>query len=261
MDSNRKDRIIAIVGTVAFHAIVLIVLLCAYLEFDPTETREWPPADESEILFGGEYVMLGDIPDPSVTTSDEPAPQESTDDAASEATDMVDAGSVGEPAPLITSQQESPAKVKEKARPEKTGPTKEELAAQEKARREKEAAERINNRVKFGGSGSGNGKSGQPDGNASTGAVKGAPGHNLKGRSVESWGRPSSTLSGTIRIKVVVNKQGKVVGTPTYVGGDGPAAANMNVRNSCIAASRQSQFSVSLDGPATQTGVITWRFE
>lgn len=261
MDSNKKDRIIAIAGTVLFHIIVLMVLLFACLQYDPTETREWPPVDESEIVFGGEYVMLGDIPDPSVTVSDEPAPQESNTDAASEATDMVDEGTIGVPAPLVTSKQESPAKVKEKEKPEKTGPTKEELAAQEKAKKEKEAAEKINNRVKFGGSGSGNGKAGQTDGNATTGAVKGAPGHNLKGRTVDHWGRPSSALSGTIRIKVVVNKQGKVIGTPTYVGGEGPAAANMSVRNSCIAASRESQFSVSLDGPATQTGVITWRFE
>lgn len=261
MDSDRRDRIIAIAGTMAFHLVILLVLIFAYLQYDPTEVREWPPVDESEILFGGEYVMLGDIPDPSVTVNDEPAPKESVDDAASEATDMVDEGSVGEPAPVISSQQESPAKEKEKEPPVKTGPTKEELAAQEKARREKEAAERINNRVKFGGSGVGNGKAGQPDGNASTGAVKGAPGHNLKGRTVDYWGRPSSSLSGTIRIKVVVNKQGKVIGTPSYVGGDGPAAANMAVRNSCIAASRESQFSVSFDGPATQPGIITWRFE
>lgn len=261
MDSDKKDRITAIAGTVAFHVAVLLVLLFAYLQYDPSEIREWPPADESEILFGGEYVMLGDIPDPSVTVNDEPAPQESVEDAASEATDMADEGSKGDPAPLLSSRQESPAKIKEKEEPKKTGPTKEELAAQEKARREKEAAERINNRVKFGGSGSGNGKAGQPDGNASVGAVKGAPGHNLKGRTVDHWGRPSSALSGTIRIRVVVDKRGKVIGTPSYVGGEGPAAANMNVRNSCIAASRESQFSVSLDGPATQTGIITWKFE
>ena len=152
-----------------------------------------------------------------------------------------------------------------KPKPAPTGPTKEELAERERVKREKERAEKqskISDRLKSGFSGKkGSGKTGSPNGNSTTGAVSGMPGHNLKGRTAESWGRPSSTLSGTIRIRVSVNRQGRVVGNPTYVGGSGPAAANSATRRSCIEASRNSRFSVDLDAQAEQVGIITWNFE
>lgn len=261
MRLNDRNKAIAIVCAIVFHAVVLLVLLSSHLHFTPVGGQTWPPVDSSEILFGGEYVMLGDVARENVRVSDEPAPQSSDNEAAAEANDMTDEGAAGEPSTLVSTERESPAKVQKKPVPEKKGPTKEELAQREREKRQREAAERINDRVKFGGKGRGSGKSGSPDGNSNVGAVSGSPGHNLKGRSIAYWGKPSSTLAGVLRIKVSVNKQGKVVGTPVYVGGSGPAAANLSVRRSCISASKASQFSVALDGPATQTGVITWRFE
>lgn len=261
MKSDNKNRAIAAVGTVLFHLAVLVALVMGYMRYSPVEERRWPPVDSSEILFAGEYVMLGDRPDATVTTSDEPSAEKTAEETGEPGTELVDEGAAATPAPLVTSKEESPAKVQEKPRPEKTGPTKEELARQEREKQRREEAQKINSRVNFGGSGKDTGKAGSPNGNASTGALSGAPGHDLKGRTVARWGRPSSTLAGVIRIRVSVNKQGKVVGTPSYVGGSGPAAANMTVRQRCIQASRESQFSVALDGPATQTGVITWRFE
>ena len=58
-----------------------------------------------------------------------------------------------------------------------------------------------------------------------------------------------------------VNRQGYVIGSPQYVGGEGPASANLTIRNRCISASQESRFSVSEDAQAEQVGVITWRFE
>ena len=113
----------------------------------------------------------------------------------------------------------------------------------------------------FSNSKKGKGEPGSPNGNSTTGALSGMPGHDLRGRTAEAWGKPASTLSGTVRIKVRVNRKGQVTGTPEYIGGTGPAAANAGVRRSCIAASRQSRFSVDLEAPAEQTGVITWKFE
>ncbi len=260
-DNARRNRMIALIGTVAFHVIVLILLCAGYMEYSAQEPRRWPPADSSEILYGGELVMLGNTQAPS-TVNDTPAPPEKAERETPQADDEQDKGTKGDPEPLVAAREESPAKVKEEKKPEKKGPSKEEIAEQERIKREKETAKNINRLTKnaFGNSGAGNGKAGSPNGNSATGAVAGSPGHSLKGRTLESFGRPNSALSGTIRIRVRVNRQGYVVGSPEYVGGEGPAASNMAVRNRCIAASQESRFSVSLDAQAEQVGVITWRF-
>lgn len=257
---DRKNRYIALVATVAVHIIVVVLLLCLYLRYTGDEPRKWPPEDVSEILYGGELVAIGNEQE-QLSVNDTPAPSESPEQAVSNAQDIKDEGSVGEVAPLVLSAQESPAKIKDKSIPEKNGPTKEELAEQERIKRQQEAAERIRNQMKFGNSGSGNGKAGSPEGNSTIGAAGGTPGHTLAGRTLEKWGRPKSQYTGTIRIRVRVNRDGFVVGTPTYDGGDGPASANAAVRQSCIAAARESRFSVALNAQAEQVGVITWRFE
>lgn len=267
MKQSQKDRIIAGVGTAVFHIIIAAILLLVYLHYSgEAEERRWPPEDTSEIVFGGEYVMLGDIQQEVAQTDNTPAPAEAVNAPSHSGQDMTNEGLPSdEAAPLTTSQQESPMKEQAKPKPAPTGPTKEELAERERVKREKERAEKqskINDRLKSGFSGKkGSGKTGSPNGNSTTGAVSGMPGHNLKGRTAESWGRPSSTLSGTIRIRVSVNRQGRVVGNPTYVGGSGPAAANSATRRSCIEASRNSRFSVDLDAQAEQVGIITWNFE
>ncbi len=268
MDSSHNYRIIALIGTITFHGIIAVLLLVAYLQYSGEEERKWPPEDESDIVFGGEYVMLGDIPTPTTDISNKPRPTQASDETAIDGTDIEDTGdAISETSPIISSDDESPMTITEKETPPQTGPTKEELAEQERIRREKEEAQKkanISNRLKNGFSSSNkpsSGQSGSPSGNSTTGALAGSPGHNLSGRTAESWGRPSSTMSGSIRIKVRVNRQGHVIGTPQYVGGSGPAAANYAVRQNCISASAQSRFSVNNDATAEQVGIITWTFE
>ena len=269
MTQHNSDRIIAVTGT----AIVLILLALSLMTYYyrvqiyPPEDRKWPPVDSSEIVFGGEYVKLGDIPLPQEQTDNQPLPENNEAAPAVDAMDMADAGKqkVEEPVKVVQSKRESPMKVKENPKTEKRGPSAEELLEQERKKREQEQAEQqaqIANRMKsgFGKSASGSGTSGSTNGNSTTGALSGAPGHNLKGRTAESWGRPRSTKSGTIQVRVSVNPQGQVI-SARYVGGTGPAAADPNVRNSCVEASRNSKFSVDLDGAANQSGVITWKFE
>lgn len=75
MDSTRKERIAAAAITAVIAVVGLIVLLTVVLTFPPRDWEERHPVEEeSELLFGGEYVMLGDIPVPSsaesVTRSD-----------------------------------------------------------------------------------------------------------------------------------------------------------------------------------------------
>lgn len=245
MENQRKSRGIALAGTIIVHAIILIVLCTTVLSHQPKEEKR------NEILFGGEYVMLGDntLRNSGYETSPtEPAttPENNT---------------VPE---TIISEQESPMKISEAEQIENEQPSHEEIArqGQEEEKKRKEAAERINNRVKFNNkeNDSKSSSSGSTDGNSTTGISSGTPGYNLKGRTAEKWGTPKSrSLSGKITIRVRVNRQGEVT-SAEYAGGEGPAAANESMRQSCIGASLESRFSIDMDAPSEQSGTITWRF-
>lgn len=261
MNRSRRDSIIAALLTLLIYAGIIVVCIIACLKFPPGgEPLPLPQPEDDGILLGGEYVMLGDAPTLAVNSPDESAPDETSAEAAPEADDAVNAGEPAEPSPVVTSKQESPMKVKEKPKPEKSGPTKEEIASLEKARREKEASDKIKKQMTFSGKGTGQGKSGSPNGNSATGAASGSPGHNLAGRTIESFDKPSAQLSGEVRIRVKVNAKGQVV-SASYEGGNGPAAANSTVRQRCVNASRRSRFSVRTDSDGDQSGVITWRFK
>lgn len=261
MNRSRRDSAIAALLTLIIYAGAFVLCLFACLEFPPGgEPLPQPKPEDDAILLGGEYVMLGDDPSLALNSLDEAAPDKTEADASTEADDLENAGEIAEPAPVVTSKQESPMKVQEKPKPEKTGPTKEEIAAREKAKREKEASDKIKKQMTFSGKGSGKGKAGSPNGNSTVGAPSGSPGHNLAGRTIESFDKPSAQLSGEIRVRVKVNAKGQVV-SAAYEGGSGPAAGNAAVRSRCVDASRRSRFSVRTDSDSDQSGVITWRFK
>ncbi len=264
---NNKVRAGAITAVIVLLLIVWMLTANINLTLDFSADRKWPPVDSSEIVFGGEFVKLGDFAQPtpkrSKTKSSEMQKQE---EPSHEGTYMQNGGlpSAEEPE-TVSSELESPAKVTKKPEPKKTGPTKEELAERERIRKEKEQAQKskqINSGMKnmFNRSEKGsNGKEGSPQGNSTIGATSGSPGYSLAGRTAEGWGRPSSAHGGTITIRVKVNRKGHVV-SATYLSGSGSAAAQPSVRQSCIQAARQSRFSVDDNAPAEQTGTITWTF-
>lgn len=263
-DSRPSDKIISLAVTAVIHAGVLILCLFLCLSWPPADMDPMELEDNDEILFGGEFVQLGNVANSAPVTrptADEPMPSEmpqKTD--ATEAVDLTNEGTKGDPMPVVAAQQESPMKVKEQPRPEKAGPTAEEIAAAEKAKREKEARQRIRKQMNFGqAAGNATPSGGSPTGGDSGGSTAGAAGHNLAGRTVSSWGANSSTKSGEIRITVKVNAAGHVI-SATYAGGSGPVSADAAMRQKCIAASKASRFSVRDGNDADQTGTITWRF-
>lgn len=259
-------RVWAMVGTVAFHLLLLLAMVAALLVYDPAKEaeRQWPPVDDDEILYGGEYVMIGDDAEIAPEQPDNsPASPEEVADAV-EGMDLTDGGeaTATPPEPAAT-EEPSPVKVKKKPQPAtKPGPTKEELERAERQRAEREAAERVSRRVNFKGSGgdASGAKPGAKNGNSTTGALSGAPGTDLHGRSLESWSKPSGRATGTIRVQVTVNRKG-VVTKARYISGTGPVAGDNAARRSCEQAALRSTFSVADNGPAVQTGTITYRFE
>lgn len=263
---NPRSRITAIAATLLFHLLVAGILASLYLRYSPAEEamREWPPVDSSEVLFGGEYVMVGDNPE-LAENGDKSAPAEADAPAPEPQVEALENTGTPSPtpAPVVTSRQPSPAKIETKETTQPTGPSKAEREAAEKARKEEETRQAIANKVQFGKSGAGNdgkGKAGSPDGNSDFGAASGSPGFNLKGRTIASWDTPPRAPLGTVTIRVSVNRQG-IVTDASYASGTGAAAASASTRNNCIRAARASKFSVDTDAPAVQTGTITYRFQ
>ena len=237
---TRRSRLWGILATVAFHLVVLLGLIWAMMTAEPVgaDPDGWPPVRDQELLYGGEYVVIGDAA-PSVEA---PQPVEATADLAE--------------AP-ITQEHESPVKVQ---KPEKPAPSEAEIREQQRLQREQETSRRIADRVTFGNGSSQSTRNGQTNGNADHGALSGAPGTDLAGRTLASWTKPAATATGSITVEVRVDRRGRVT-SARYVRGTGSVAGNKAARRSCEQAALHSAFSVSDDAPASQRGTITYHFE
>lgn len=265
---RNSDRIYAILGTVIFHALILLAFLFSFLRFPPDGVEEWPEEPRPEIVFeemedlyaAGDFVRTGDNL-AEYTPRDEMAPSDVTStEPTQDAVDPSNAGHQADPAPLVTSKQPSPAKVETKPK----GPTKEEIEA-EKARQEAKKQQEAKKNVEAATSrafGGGKGKStpGATEGNSDTGNVTGTPGNGVKGRSLEKWTSVRGRKLGSITINVKVDSQGRVT-SATYnaARSSGTASADEAMRRQCIERSRECRFSV-LEGSPIQSGTITWTF-
>ncbi len=261
MNDNDKNKKIALAATAAFHIAVLLILVLSNLHY-----KDMPLPDEMQqqdiTFFGGEYVMLGNAlqqpVDNSAASSAQDVEQANTGD------NIDDAGAVGESAtPALSTSEESPMQVQPQS--EEAGPTKEELAEQERIRRRQETEQRTNRLVQGAFNNStnqGRGNEGQPDGNSPSGRTSGQPGVTglSAGYTLEYWGNPTSPVEGTVVIRVRVNARGKVI-EASYSSGSGTAASNMDVRRSCESASLQSQFKVPVGTVGEAVGYITWKFQ
>lgn len=274
MNDNNRNRLVAAIITLLLLAGALWVLLSTYLryEYPPDNAELFTELRQDSILFGGEYVMLGDTPEPQEseqTMEETPEQADKVDTEPNvEGDDLEDNG---EPAkqtkPLVTTPKESPMKVKEKPReePKKTGPAKETPKTtdkQEKVKRGENVAPKPDPTAgKFGkGKTQGSGKQGNPNGNAAHGDITGKPGtEGLVGYTAEHWGRPHSKWTGTVKLKVVVNARGNIT-SATVVGGSGEAYSHQEVRDYCKYETLKSRFSVPKNRTTDGVGYVTWRF-
>ena len=256
----KRDKLIAASVAVAVHLLLLLVFTATFLRGppdDPDDSRV--PVDSSEILLVSDYINLGDMlrdVSPADAPLAEPAPGENFQDGP----DLDNTGDAGQTPPLVASQKESPMKVAPKEKPEKNGPTKEELAEIERIRREQATRDKISRQMNFSGKGNGDGVSGKGEGDGVSGLPTGEQGHDLAGRTIVKWGPNSSRKSGTIRVNVTVNPEGKVI-EATYAGGEGNAAGDNAMRNRTIKATLATRFSPLPNSDKNQTGTITWRFK
>lgn len=240
MENNRRHRAIAAAATLLFHALLIAALVAGVLRYSSEHDQpEWPPADSSEILFGGEFVMVGD----QGAAEAEAAAETADGSDVSDVTDVTDvaapSGDIKVPKALKVSKDPKA----EKAEAEKA----------EKA----EKAEAIKDRVSFG---KGKGKAGQPDGNSADGAVSGIAASGLGNRKAVSLPSPEKGPMGKIVVKITVDRNGNVT-SAAYLSGVAPANASASARRSCVEAARRSRFSADPDAPASQTGTITYTYK
>ena len=290
-EDRRKNSLWALLLTLLITVGTMALLLQYSLRYvqDPNLPDLTQLAQDS-ILFGGEFVMLGNTLD-NVQNDlmDEEAAQpsaspEAGDDPDIDADDMEDAGEVNHKTPpLITQKAESPHKVKEQpkeAEPKKSGPTKENdkkvdkpkakdnkaEAQQTKAKNtseQKPTSNATSNRVKnaFGnGNGNGGGQQGSAGGNSNQGVLTGKPGiSGLVGYTLDYWAKPvpNSKWSGRVNVQVTVNPRGQVI-KATATGASGDLASHPEVRRACEQAALKSRFSVPKNTMTEGFGTITY---
>ena len=239
MENNRRHRAIAAAATLLFHALLIAALVAGVLRYSSEHDQpEWPPADSSEILFGGEFVMVGDQGAAEAEAADV--------SDVSDVSDVTDVTDVAAPSGDI----KVPKALKVPKDP------KAEKAEAEKAEKA-EKAEAIKDRVSFG---KGKGKAGQPDGNSADGAVSGIAASGLGNRKAVSLPSPAKGPMGKIVVKITVDRNGNVT-SAAYLSGIAPANASASARRSCVEAARRSRFSADPDAPASQTGTITYTYK
>ena len=291
-ENRRKHSLWALLLTLLITVGTLALLLSFTLRYEQVPDRpDLTQLAQDSILFGGEFVMLGNTfdnvqNDMMDEESAEPsASPDEGDDPDIEADDMEDAGEVNHKTPpLVTQKTESPHKVKEQpkeAEPKKSGPTKpnDKVVEKPKAQNKNSEAQQTkskntkaesttasnatNNRVKnaFGnGNGNGGGQQGSAGGNSNQGVLAGKPGiSGLVGYTLDYWAKPvpNSKWSGRVTVRVTVDPRGKVTSAKA-TGATGDLASHPEVRRACEQAALKSQFSVPKNTMTEGIGTVTY---
>ncbi len=291
-EDRRKNSLWALLITLLITVGTLALLLQMTLRYeqDPNLPDLTQLAQDS-ILFGGDYVMLGNTMD---NLQDEFMDQDAADQSASpeegdepdiEGDDMEDAGEVNQKTPpLVTQKTESPHKVKEQpkeAEPKKSGPTKpnDKVVEKPKAKDRKAEAQETkskttteqktsasnatDNKVKnaFGNKGgNGGGQQGSPSGNSNQGVLAGKPGiGGLVGYTLDYWAKPipNSKWSGRVVVRVTVSPRGQVT-KASAISATGDLASHPEVRRACEQAALKSRFSVPKNTMTEGIGTVTY---
>ena len=259
-----NDKWGGIAGTVLFHAVLLTVLALGYMYYRyPPE--EHPELDNSEILFGGEFVAYEDFGQMETPSSPPESASQTNETPVLEGEDVVNEGVKGDDVPpLVTKSEESPMKETEKVNP---GPTQEEIEAEkERIRKNKEAEVKRKTNKQVTGAFA-NIQKPQTQSEAKTEAQTSSPAggtpsiQGLEGYSLSSFGNVGRTTKvGEIRVRVRVNAKGEVV-SADISGGYGAARSDAALLKKCKEAAMASKFGVPPNTVSDAFGEIVWKFQ
>ena len=246
-NKEKKDKGIAVAGTIIVHALaVLVLLLMAFRTPLPLPGEEGVEVDLGMLDQG-----MGNIqPEkPAIPVASQPEQQQSKskEDIAT------------------SNDEEAPALEK----PKNTKPKQEKPAEEPKPKVNNRALFKGNNNPQAGGS---EGITGQPgdqgkpnglagikkyDGNGGKGN---GTGYDLGGRGAKSLHRPNDDFSeeGIIVVDIWVNRSGQV--TRAEVANKGTTLINSEMRNKAKQAALRSSFAADPDAPEEQHGTITYTF-
>lgn len=248
MDNTSTARNYGIIGTIVFHAIVLALLLCVALVYPSDEkVLQFQEQEESpEVMFGGEYVMIGQFPDAMIPGAPAPEAAATNDDA-----------SAAPPEAVTTQTAASPAQ----ATPAATNP---------QPQLSDQAASNISNVTNAFAANSNNANAnangqnaGSPHGNAATGTITGAGegdtfGSGRRFNHIPPVDRGDKT--GKIVIRISVNREGKVVDAE-ITSGEGKVYTDRDIRNKCLAAARNAKVTPNAKAREIEIGTITFVFK
>ena len=276
----KRSKLTGIIGTLAVHALVVVLLFLLRLAMPEKQEEGGVPVmmGNTDLAQGNAdpYTMteVDVMPQPQPETQSVPEPQPEVDQ------------------PMITQQDEPSLKVKEEKPKEKKksetqvkdNPKKnsevnaeavrEKTEAEKRAEAEKAAAEAAANKIagafgkgaRMGSKGtaaSGSGVQGKADGNSTTGGMSGMGGYgtfDLNGRSLGQGGLPVPVYNvqeeGRVVVTIVVNPAGKVISTSINKRTN---TVNPVLRKAAEDAARKARFN-AVDGPDNQSGTITYYF-
>lgn len=274
-----KDDIYALIGSVAFHLAILVILFLTVL-------KTVIPEDDGGVLvnFGNLNSAAGTFEPrltgqtPQVTTPPPPPiptpPKVETPKEDLVTQDLEESVAIEEAKKKKEEEKRKQEEERRKRREEEQRRKEEaEKKRQEEERRKKEEA--IKNKVAgaFGmGSASGTsqgdaaegeGNQGSPFGNSDQGENEGVGGYgsfNLNGRSIGAAGLPRPTYTaqeeGRIVINITVDPKGNVIFAEI---GKGTNIDNASMRKSALEAAKRAKFN-SISGANNQSGTITYRY-
>lgn len=268
MSNERRNQLIAALATLLIAVLLIVTICCLTLTYSPAtgekaERQTWPPTDSTELLFAGEFVQLGDIP--QSTESTEPAP---TQESAQTATDAdVSPQQPSDIAPLTNNGVKTATTEKPVATPK---PAENKEPAAKPAEQPRPDIKKVtfnkpgtaaNNQSGTGGTGAG--KPGSPDGNADHGALSGSVGTSMAGRSI-SVSAPqvssSESLDGRrVVVEIVVDRDGKQLQAPAVVEAQ-TTVKDPQVRQRCLQQAARARVSAAPQAAPRQRGTITFRF-
>ena len=276
----KRSKTIGIVGTIAVHVLVVVMLLLLDMAMPEKQEEGGVPVMMGDTDMaqgnGGQYTMtevdvmpkpeqavtsesvpVADVRQPRITQQDEPSLE-------------VKAEKTQEKTQTETAVKVTPDKVNE----QKKELPKEKTEAEKRAEAEKAAAEAAANKIagafgkgaQMGSKGTaatGDGNEGRPDGNSQTGGMAGMGGYgtfDLNGRSLGQGGLPVPVYNvqeeGRVVVTIVVNPSGQVISTSINKRTN---TVNPVLRKAAEDAARKARFN-AVDGVDNQSGTITYYF-
>lgn len=268
-----RQRAIALCITLLLTVAAVLTLCLTHLSA-AAKDRTWPPQRQGQVTVADEELYFDVVEMPQhlsgVPEESSPAYSETPQDNLSEpepvsGADLSDAGAAGKPQPPVTSKRPSTVKQKNNQSSETPGPAADAEKNDQVKRRAnsnvKGAFDRSDGRNNTQNSGKTAGDSGSP-----TGSDQSYHGH-AHGNANGGWIVPAyrkipSSVTGSIKVRVVIGRDGSVKEISFIDGGKAPAATDRALRDAVRAEILSRRYTRSGDNaPERAVAIITYTFK